>query len=59
MSKHFVLKVYDVEVHESAGREEDVVTVQFEGDLRPKTKAAIAKALVKNSSLRIKKKVLA
>jgi hypothetical protein len=58
--KHYVLKVYAVEVHESSGREADFVTLEFDGELKQKTKVEVNVALGDNNyQLRMKKKVLA
>lgn len=60
MSKHYVLKVYAVEVMESDGRDENVVTVEFDGALKPKTKRDLELALSSgNYRIQQKQKVLA
>lgn len=60
MAKHYVLKVYAVEAIESEGREDPVVTVDFDGDLKQRSKAEIAWGLRQDTmSLRVRKKVLA
>jgi hypothetical protein len=60
MNKVYTLRVYDVNVTESS-RAKSHVVVEFEGDLKPKTKKEIAEALGvgEHVSIRCKKKVLA
>jgi hypothetical protein len=57
MPKHYVLAVYTVDPHES---DSDSVTLEFQGELKKKTKDAITDALqTGNYQLRFRKKVLA
>lgn len=59
-SKHYVLHVYSIEVHDSAGRPEDIVTIETRGALRPATKKALSEAIQNdNVSIRENKNVLA
>jgi hypothetical protein len=60
MANHITLKVYAVEVVESLGRDEDYVTLEFDGTLKKKTKDSVETALATGGyQFRFTKKVLA
>lgn len=60
MPKHVRLKIYAVEVVERAASETDSVTLEFDGELKKKTKDAVTSALAAGGYRFIfKKKVLA
>jgi hypothetical protein len=58
MQKVYTLTVYSVDVQES-NRDKSVLVVQFEGDLKPKTKKELVQILGPHVAIRCNKKVLA
>jgi hypothetical protein len=60
MANHYTLEVFAVDVQDSIGREEDIVTIEIQGELKASTKRAISEAIAREDwTLRFKKKVLA